>query len=171
MADELFGFEPHQRERIVDVIDRRLDQCIDTLADQAGIGTEHQHDRSRRIGSSEEFLDVGGFESDHCASPEASWPGLSAIPTYLHRIACAIGMRGSSAAHDGRETQCDLGAGNEIRGKPVADHIGCPLDGAIFGIAARALAGKALLRARNVIVDVDVADSLSTILPVASSTS
>ena len=61
LADKLLGFEPHQRERIVHVIDRRLDQRVDALADQAGVGTEDQHDRPRRIGPGEEGLDVGGL--------------------------------------------------------------------------------------------------------------
>ena len=63
-------------------------------------------------------------------------------------------------AHDGRENlnAMNLRSGDEVRRKPVADHVGGHLDGAVFRIAPRALAGEALLRARNVVVDVDEGD-------------
>ena len=52
----LLGFEPHQRERIAHIIDRRLDQSVDALADEARVGTVDQHDRPRRIGPRQEFF-------------------------------------------------------------------------------------------------------------------
>ena len=55
IGGQLLGFQPHQRKRIVHVIDRRLDQRVDALADQARVGTENEHDRSRRIGPREEL--------------------------------------------------------------------------------------------------------------------
>ena len=40
-------------------------QIVDTLADEARIGTEHQHDRARGIRARDEGFDVGGFQGDH----------------------------------------------------------------------------------------------------------
>ena len=65
IGGEVLAFETHERERIVDVIDRGFDQRIDTLAHQAGIGAIDQHDRHARIGFGDEAIDVGGFDGGH----------------------------------------------------------------------------------------------------------
>ena len=67
IGGHVLAFEPRQRERIVDVVDRRLDQRIDAFADQAGVRTEHQHHRPRRIGARDEGVDIGGFDRNHDA--------------------------------------------------------------------------------------------------------
>src|SRR5262249_10576504 len=51
-----------------------------------------------------------------------------------------------------------LRPGDEVRRKPVADHVSGHLDGAVFRIAPRALTGETLLRARNVVINVDIGD-------------
>ena len=51
---ELVAFEPRERERIVDVVDRGADQRLGALAHQAGVGAVDQHHRLRRIGLGEE---------------------------------------------------------------------------------------------------------------------
>ena len=65
LGGELLAFEPRQRERIVGIVDRRLDDGVDAFADQAGVRAEHQDHRPRRIGAGDEGIDVGGFDSDH----------------------------------------------------------------------------------------------------------
>ena len=64
-AASVVAVEAHQRERIVGIVDRRLDERLGALAHQAGVGAEDQHDRPRRIGPRDEGIDVGGFERDH----------------------------------------------------------------------------------------------------------
>ena len=82
---------------------------------------------------------------------------VPAIPIYSHSVACSIGMRGSSPRMTAEKIHgsMKLGSGDEVGRKPVADDVGGHLDGAVFRIAPRALAGETLLRAWNVLVNMD----------------
>ena len=65
LGRKVVAFEPRQRERIVDIVDRGPDQRIGTLADQAGVRPEYQHDRFRRVGPGYESVNVRGFDGNH----------------------------------------------------------------------------------------------------------
>ena len=68
IGGERIAVEAHQRERIGRIVDRGAHDRVDALADQAGIGAEHQHDGARRIGTCDEGFDVRGLERDHEAA-------------------------------------------------------------------------------------------------------
>ncbi len=65
LGGDRLAFEPRQRERIVDVVDRGFDDGAGAFADETGIRTEHQHHRPRRIGTRDESVDIGGFDGNH----------------------------------------------------------------------------------------------------------
>src|SRR5262245_9172977 len=81
LARPRIALEPRQCERIVDVVDRALDQRLDALAHQSGVGTEHEHDRLSGVRLGDEAFDLGGLESNHCCMRDkrasASLPGLT----------------------------------------------------------------------------------------------
>ena len=49
LGGDVLAVEPHQRERIGRIVDRRGDDGVDALADEAGVGAEDQHDRRRPV--------------------------------------------------------------------------------------------------------------------------
>ncbi len=72
---ERVAVEPHQRERIGGIVDRGADDRVDALADQAGVGTEHQHDRARRDRDARRRIRCRRISARPCSldpSPEGS---------------------------------------------------------------------------------------------------
>src|SRR5215831_18588677 len=63
-------------------------------------------------------------------------------------------QRNQSAAGGGAVSILDLGTGDEIRSKPVADRFGGDLGGAISRIVPGALLGEALLRPGYIVANV-----------------
>ena len=127
LGRELVAVEPHQRERIVRIVDRGADDRLGALAHQAGVGAEHQHDRARRIGARDEGIDVGS----------------AAIIAVMR--ASRTRLQGSRLARDQRRRRCEIG--REARADVLGDHLG----GAVLGVALAAHAREALLLARDVV--------------------
>ena len=65
LGRELVAVEPHQRERIVGIIDRGRQQRVGALAHEAGVGTVKQDDRTAGIGPGEKGVDFFSAKRDH----------------------------------------------------------------------------------------------------------
>ena len=66
MGGNVFAVETNQRERIGRVIDRRGDEGVHALANEAGVGAENKHDRRRLAETGKKGVDVRGFDRGHC---------------------------------------------------------------------------------------------------------
>ena len=64
-AASVVAVQPHQRERIVGIVDRGFDQRVGALAHQAGVGAVQQDDRARRIRPGEKGVDLFAAQRDH----------------------------------------------------------------------------------------------------------
>ena len=112
---ERIAVETHQRERIVEVVDRCLDDRVDALADKAGVGTEHQYDGARRIGTGDERVDLARFQRDHareirCRRRRTTRGACGYFPRSLsrrgpRRRAAHARARSAAAARDNRTTR------------------------------------------------------------------
>ena len=62
---ERVALDANERERIVRVVHRGVDDFFGALVHEAGVRPAHQHDRPLRTGARHERIDFVGFESNH----------------------------------------------------------------------------------------------------------
>ena len=161
LGGERVAFKPHQRERVVHVRDRGVDELFRALVHEARVGAEHQHDRLRRIGARDEGVGVLVFDRDHPTNLSDCARNVSRrrYPDHLRSIASTSAPaparcvskdapRPSSRDAALRELRVardrTLSAGAEIRREPRLDVLGNLLGGAVLGVALAAGVGEAL---------------------------
>ena len=133
IARQFIAFDARQRERIVGIVNRSAHQCVDALAHQTGVGPEYQHDRLCGIRLGDEAVDVGGFDGGHDKLVSGARVARRRVESEPFQPTAVLGSR------------------DEIRSEPRADIFGDHFGGAVLGVAQTALAGEALLLARNVV--------------------
>ncbi len=65
LVGECVALDAGEREGVADILDRTGDQRDDAFPHQPRIGSVHQDDRSGRIGSGDETVDVGVLDRHH----------------------------------------------------------------------------------------------------------
>ena len=65
LGGKVLAVEPHQRERVRRIVDRRGDDGVHALADEAGVRAENQNDRRRPIETGQIGIHVRGLDRDH----------------------------------------------------------------------------------------------------------
>ena len=76
LGGQFVAVDPHQRERIVGIVDAARDQGIGALAHQAGVGAVEQGDRPAGVGLRQIGVDVTSAQRHH-----GSYPGKDGIWT------------------------------------------------------------------------------------------
>ena len=86
-ADRLVAVQPHQRERIVGIVDGGGNQRVGAFAHEAGVGTVEQDDGATGIGPGEKGVDFFSAERDQLRSgagdEERRQPGLDVFRDLL----------------------------------------------------------------------------------------
>ena len=100
LGRQFVAVKPHQRKRIVGVIDGGRHQRVGTLAHQAGVGTIEQDDRTAGIGPGEKGVDLFSAKRDQWSDQLPATKYDASRVWMFSAICCAARSSASRKARD-----------------------------------------------------------------------